>query len=132
MNYYYTGELEILNGKTANETVRKVFAEHNIADLNRSGDALRFHQNYIELNDLCCGYLFSDLCAAVIDLKKRGYTIKGALTYYGDYDGTIVVHPTGTVEQLDETETILRNCEDAALIEELEHRGYEVKESPRT
>lgn len=127
MTCYYNGELEILNGRTADEAVRQIFAKRDLNGANATGAAVRYINQFIDFNDMTVGYfLLDDLTAAVAELHALGYQMEGSVTYYGDYDGAYEIKLDGTVEQYDPDDWAVHQYDDAGLIAELERRGYTV------
>lgn len=127
MLFYYNGELEILDGKSADETVQRVFRDHELIGRNSIGAATRFHGSTVDINDLEMGSILEDLIAAAKELSDAGYHMECTITYYGDCDGGIEVFPDGTVCDYNNEEWALRNVSDEFLLNELSRRGYNVQ-----
>ena len=81
----------------------------------------------IEYRDVCLGDIDDDLTEALQRLKNNNIPIKGALDYYGDYDGRYVIE-NYECKNLDAQAVVIKDASDDDLIFELEARGYRVTE----
>lgn len=132
MACYYNGELEILSGMEADETVRNILKAHDLFGPNATGAAVRCIGNWIEFDDLGAGDITDDLEAAVHELYEAGYRTEGTITYYGDYDGGYEISENGELSVYSEEDWIIHNAGDDDLIYELRRRGYTVNKADGT
>lgn len=76
--------------------------------------------------DEWCEVCFEDEVQAMIDaLAPLGYVFDGRISYYGDYDGMIVVK-NNVVQTVDEEDIGLVTADDETLIAKLKERGYTI------
>lgn len=134
-----SGSVEIVGDLTVSEKMRIVgkafeeFGEHVGTDMS---DSIWF--DYDDDEVYVC---FSDTPGSDLDLllenvakkiKPDGLYLAGEVSYYGDYDGFIIVGKN-EVKAYDQGYEMLIKGDDYTLIEELEKRGYTVtkkQESP--
>lgn len=89
-------------------------------------------------NDSCLDFdewyenFFEDTIEQMIGaLSPDGYVCDGTISYYGDYDGQIIVKDN-VVRSLDIQDVGLYNATDETLIRMLEERGYTVTKKEDT
>lgn len=79
-----------------------------------------------------CEDIFEDPIEQIIAaLAPAGYVFNGTISYYGDYDGQIIVKDN-VVRSLDIQDVGLYNATDETLIRMLEERGYTVTKKEET
>lgn len=73
-----------------------------------------------------CEVCFEDNLQAMIDvLSPLGYIFEGEISYYGDYDGMIVVR-NNKIQTVDQEDVGLVTADDGTLIRMLRDRGYQI------
>ena len=64
-------------------------------------------------------------------LKPLGIQLEGRIKYYGDWEGYYVVKPGEAVFSITPDEAAILDASDAALITELQRRGFQVSQAEK-
>ena len=81
--------------------------------------------NYLDVDEWYETCFENELQAMVNTLSPLGYVLNGTISYYGDYDGQIIVKDN-KVQSIDIEDVGLYTADDSRLIQMLKERGYTI------
>ncbi len=131
MHIVNTGELKIRGVTAGNKkAVRDAFDAHfDDQELNESGSkecGLDLKRGLLWFDEAFNSTLDDDIREFAADVEPYGVTLEGDVSFFGDYDGFILVRKDGSVETLDREVYAVYTWPIKGLRDMLKQRGYDI------